>query len=88
MEPNDDQDKMNTLDLLQRCKSRSTFLPLDLKMSLFSAALHSYRCDSILKPFPNKFITSNKEKLFDEIVCYSSDHFSINSLIHLFIYSF
>lgn len=37
-------------------------LAADLKWSFFVAALHSYRCDSVLRPFPPKFIAQDDEK--------------------------
>ncbi|KAK7486772.1 hypothetical protein BaRGS_00021919 [Batillaria attramentaria] len=37
-------------------------LAADLRWSLFVAALHSYRCDTVLRPFPPRFIDHDDEK--------------------------
>ena len=42
----------------------------DFQWSLFVAALHSYRHDSVLRPFPPMFTTDdNDNKDFDRLVC-------------------
>lgn len=47
--------------------SRGTNMALDLRLSLFIAALHSYRRNSLLKPFPPNFV-QDEEKQFDKLV--------------------
>ena len=37
-------------------------LAADLTLSLFAAAVHSYRHDSVLRPFPPAFIKGGLEK--------------------------
>lgn len=43
-------------------KIREDPLASDLRWSLFVAALQSYRCDSVLRPFPPRFIGQDEEK--------------------------
>jgi hypothetical protein len=60
--------KESVLELLDIKKSNE-LICYDFRVSLFVCALNSYRCDSILKPFPNLFInSSNNEKQFDFVV--------------------
>ena len=40
----------------------------DLLMSLFSSAAHSYRQDSLVRPFPSYFLNSNNDKDFELLV--------------------
>ncbi|CAG2109571.1 unnamed protein product [Medioppia subpectinata] len=56
--------KTCVLRLLGEKKSQTDQLGHELRISLLSAALNSYRCDSILKPFPNQYVTE-EEKMFD-----------------------
>jgi len=49
-------------------KIRADPLAADLRFSLFIAALHSYRCDSVLRPFPPRFLTEDEEKDIDALV--------------------
>ena len=37
-------------------------LAADLRWSLFYSALQSYKCDSVLRPFPPRFIDEGDEK--------------------------
>ena len=47
----------------------------DFQWSLFTAALHSYRHDSVLRPFPPMFTTGNNDnKDFESLVCITHDH--------------
>jgi len=57
--------KESVLKLLD-IKESNQLICYDFRVSLFVCALNSYRCNSILKPFPNLFINSfNNEKQFD-----------------------
>ncbi|KAK7115825.1 protein mono-ADP-ribosyltransferase PARP16-like [Littorina saxatilis] len=46
-------------------KIREDPLAADLRWSLFVAALHSYRCDTVLRPFPPRFVAEDDEKDID-----------------------
>jgi len=60
--------KESVLKLLD-IKESNQLICYDFRVSLFVCALNSYRCNSILKPFPNLFINSfNNEKQFDFVV--------------------
>ncbi|XP_076464990.1 protein mono-ADP-ribosyltransferase PARP16-like [Babylonia areolata] len=48
-------------------KIREDPLAADLRWSLFVAALQSYRCDSVLRPFPPRFHSENEEKDTDRL---------------------
>ncbi|KAL8560609.1 hypothetical protein ACOMHN_062574 [Nucella lapillus] len=48
-------------------KIREDPLAADLRWSLFVAALQSYRCDSVLRPFPPRFVNDNEEKEIDHL---------------------
>lgn len=48
---------------------KEDLLAADLTWSLFLAALKSYRHDSILRPFPNAFVSEAGEKDFETLVC-------------------
>lgn len=49
-------------------KIREDPLAADLRWSLFVAALHSYRCDTVLRPFPPRFVAEDDEKDIDGLV--------------------
>jgi poly[ADP-ribose] polymerase 16 len=49
-------------------KIREDSLAADLRWSLFVAALQSYRCDSVLRPFPPRFIGDDEEKDITRLV--------------------
>lgn len=46
-------------------------LAADLRWSFFLSALQSYRCDSVLRPFPPRYIDDDGEKRTDTLVCFS-----------------
>ncbi len=77
--------KQSVLKLLD-IKESKELICYDFRVSLFVCALNSYRCDSILKPFPNLFINSfNNEKQFDFVVILV---FFFNCFIFILILNF
>ena len=55
--------------VLKSLDSRVEQIKTDFRLSLFASALNSYRCDTILKPFPSDYVNSDiNEKLFDCLV--------------------
>jgi len=79
--------KSSVLELLD--KRYNKLIAYDFTVSLFVSALNSYRCDSVLKPFPNQYINSdNNEKQFDFLVIIlqlSFNHLLINSNFIFFL---
>ena len=55
------------LSYIQTC-IRDSPQAVELRWSLFVAALHSYRFDSVLRPFPPLFVKDNGEKDFKSLV--------------------
>ena len=49
-------------------KVKGDVLAADLVWSLFYSALHSYRHDSVLRPFPSDYMPSEGEKDFTALV--------------------
>lgn len=58
---------------------RNNFEGCDLLLSLFISALHTYRVDNCLRPFPRKYYASNGEKNIDELV---SKLLNVSYLLH------
>ena len=54
--------------VLRLLSNRAEALNQDLRLSLFASAMNSYKCDSLLKPFPNEYIDGQtNEKQFDAL---------------------
>ncbi|XP_054159652.1 SKI family transcriptional corepressor 1 homolog-B-like [Oppia nitens] len=80
MDVNEDY-KSSVLRLLSTTTSDlKSLMSYDFRLSLFASSLNSYRCDSILKPFPNHYISEDNEKQFDLV---KRDLNSIPSLVEL-----
>ena len=64
-------------DMVNLCLHRDP-VAADLRLSLFMSAAQSYKRDSLLRPFPPAYITSDN-KDFDHLVRYTIYTYSINS---------
>lgn len=61
---------------------KEDLLAADLTWSLFLAALKSYRHDSILRPFPNAFVSEAGEKDFETLAQVAGEVPSLRTLLH------
>ncbi len=81
--------KSSVMKLLLDKKESNNLIAYDFRVSLFVSALNSYRCDSVLKPFPNHYINSdNNEKQFDFVVIFLIIHLLNSNLICFLLLTF
>ncbi len=59
--------------------NKSDLLAIDFEVNLLLCAAHSYKHETVLKPFPSTFLSdSNNNKNYTQLVCYLWTHITLN----------